>query len=174
MGRCIWVPGRDAFIRFSEGTINEVFNLETGFDMPLSFGELDEEYRQMDTTYLGGKLEIHRKEPGILTEQDGLPFNFELFRHYFQYTYMSCRQLGGVEVPDLMNIGPMVLASNIQMYEPRPFDYACYLVNKIHEVFLNLQENPSPHFKLYSLLMHIVLFYRCFSGNVAQRTNFAY
>lgn len=77
---------------------------------------------------------------------------------------MSCGKLGGVEFLDLMSIGPLVLASDIQMYEPKPFGYASYLVEKLYEGFLNLRDNKSPNLKFYSLLMHLVLFYGRFKG----------
>lgn len=63
-----------------------------------------------------------------------------------------------------MSIGPFVLASDIQMYEPEPFDYVSYLVERLHEVFLNLKDNNCPNFKFYSLLMHLILFYGYFRG----------
>lgn len=67
-------------------------------------------------------------------------------------------------MPDLASIGSLVLASNIQMYEPRPFDYATYLVERLHKVFLNLRDDTHPNFKFYSLLMHLVLFYGYVKG----------
>lgn len=149
----------DAFIKFSTSTMNEVFNLDPNPDKPLSFRDLEEVYLRMDTTYTGWKISIHKRQPRKLNEEYGPSFSIDLFRHYLQYTYMSCEQVGGVEVPDLASIGPLVLASNIQMYEPGPFDYATYLVEKLHEGFLNLKDNRNPTFKFDSLLMHLVLFY---------------
>lgn len=130
----------------------------------MSFGELEEEYLRKDTTYIDWKLAIHKAQLGKLTEEDGPPFSIDLFRHYLKYTYMSCKQVGGVEVPNLASIGTLVLASNIQMYEPRPFNYATYLVEKLHEGFLNPRDNQNPIFKFYSLLMHLIMFYGHISG----------
>lgn len=45
-----------------------MFNLDFGFDKPLSFGELEEEYQRMDTTYLGWKQVVHKEEAGELTK----------------------------------------------------------------------------------------------------------
>lgn len=59
-----------------------MFNLDSGFGKALSFGELEEEYQRMDTTYLGWKLGVHKEEVGQLTKQDGPPFNIDLFRNY--------------------------------------------------------------------------------------------
>lgn len=67
-------------------------------------------------------------------------------------------------MPDLASTGPLVLAFDIQMYEPRPFDYATYLVERLHEGFLNLRDDTHPNFKFYSLLMHLVLFYGYVKG----------
>lgn len=87
-----------------------------------------------------------------------------IFKKYLQYSYMACGQVGGVEAPDVANIGPLVLAADIQRHDPRAFYFASYLVNRLHEGFLNLKENPDKHFKHYSLLMHIILFYGRFRG----------
>lgn len=80
--RCIQLPNGEAFIRFSMGTINEVFNLDPSPDKPLSFGELEEEYLRMDTTYTSWKFSIHKRQAGELIEEDEPPFNIDLFRHY--------------------------------------------------------------------------------------------
>lgn len=88
----------------------------------------------MDTTYKGWNLAFHGVQKGILTEEDGPPFNMDIFRHYLQYTYMSCGQVGGIEVPDVANIESLVLAANVQMYEPRPFDYATYVYKNYMKV----------------------------------------
>lgn len=77
---------------------------------------------------------------------------------------MSYGQLGGIEVPDLTSIGPLFLALDIQMYEPRQFGYASYLVERFYEGFLNLRDDNCPNFKLYSLLMHLIIFYGHFKG----------
>ncbi|XP_059067603.1 uncharacterized protein LOC131858388 [Cryptomeria japonica] len=77
------------------------------------------------------------KEKGQLTKQDGPPFEITLFRQYLQYTYWACGQVCGEKVLDVTRIGPLVLAIDIQMHEPRPFDYATYLTEKLHEGFLN-------------------------------------
>lgn len=50
------------------------------------------------------------------------------------------------------------------MYQSRPFDYAAYLVEKLHEGFLNIKDNRNPTFKFYSLLMHLVLLYGHMKG----------
>lgn len=105
--RYIQFPNGDTFIRFSTGTVNEVFNLDPNRDKLLSFGELKEEYLWMYTTYTGWKIAIHKRQLGKLTKEDGPPFSIDLFRHYLQYTYMSCRQVGGVEVPNLLSIRPL-------------------------------------------------------------------
>lgn len=57
-----------------------------------------------------------------------------------------------------------MLVVDIQMHELRPFDYATYLAEKLHEGFLSLQTEPNPTFKFYSLLMHMVLFYGHMKG----------
>lgn len=77
---------------------------------------------------------------------------------------MPCGQVGGIEVPDVASIGPLLLATNVHMYEPSPFDYATYLAKKLHKSFLNLRNNREPTFKFYSLLMHLILFYGRFWG----------
>lgn len=89
--RCIQFPNGEVFIRFIHGTIDEVFSLDPNPDVPLSFEELEEEFVKMDTTYKGWNLDFHRVQKGILTKEDGPPFNMDIFRHYLQYTYMSCR-----------------------------------------------------------------------------------
>lgn len=43
-----------------------------------------------------------------------------------------------MEVLDVAQMGPLVLVADIQTHEPRQFDYATYLVDKLHEGFLNL------------------------------------
>lgn len=81
--------------------------------MPLSFVDLEEEYGKMDTTYQGWNLVIRKEEKGRLTEEDGPPYDMTIFKKYLQYTYMACGQVGGVEAPDVANIGPLVLAADI-------------------------------------------------------------
>lgn len=78
-----------------------------------------------------------------MTDEDGPPFDINIFRQYLQYTYMACEQVEGVETLDVAWVGPLVLAANTQM----------------HEGFLSLHNNPDKYFKFYSLLIHIVLFY---------------
>ena len=53
----------------------------------------------------------------------------------------------------------MVLASNVQMMEPRPYDYAEYIVDDIHSCFVNFKDVDSLVLKNYSLLMHMILYY---------------
>ena len=36
----------------------------------------------------------------------------------------------------LMEVDPMVLASDVQMLEPRPYDYVEYVVDNIHTAFV--------------------------------------
>lgn len=51
-------------------------------------------------------------EKGKLTDEDGPPFDINIFRQYLQCTYMVCRQVGGVEVLDVAQVGPLVLAAD--------------------------------------------------------------
>lgn len=62
------------------------------------------------------------------------PYDMTIFKKYLQYTYMACGQVGGVEAPDVANIGLLVLAADIQRHEPRAFDFASYLVDGLHEL----------------------------------------
>lgn len=113
----------------------------------------------------------NKVENGRLTEEDGPPYDMTIFKKYLQYTYMACGQVGGVEAPDVANIGPLVLAAEVERHEPRVFDFASYLVDRLHEGFLNLKDNPDKYFKHYSLLMHIVLFYGKLRGLWPEELN---
>lgn len=64
-----------------------------------------------------------------------------------------------MEVPNLMEIGPMVLASNIQMLEPRPCNYVEYVIDNIHSSFVIFNDVEFSTFRHYSFLMHMVLYY---------------
>lgn len=64
-----------------------------------------------------------------------------------------------MEVPYLMEIGPMVLASNVQMMEPRPYDYTEYIIDSIHSCFVNFNDVNTLIFKIYSLFMHMIFYY---------------
>ena len=74
-------------------------------------------------------------------------------------TYQSCGQVGSIDVLDLMEIGPMVLASYLQMLEPRSYDNAKYLVDNIHTYLLNFKNINTSIFRHYSLLIHMILYY---------------
>ena len=54
----------------------------------------------------------------------------------------------------------MVLVSNVQMLEPRPYDYSKYVVDNIQTNFVNFNDVEYPTFKDYSLFMHMVLYFR--------------
>ena len=54
-----------------------------------------------------------------------------------------------MEAPNLMEVGPMMLASDVQMLEPRPYDYAKYVVKNIHTTFVNFDDVEYPTFKHY-------------------------
>ena len=49
-----------------------------------------------------------------------------------------------MEAPDFMEIEPMVLALDIQILEPRPYDYAEYVVDNIHTSFVNFEDVEYP------------------------------
>lgn len=125
--RYIQLPNGDPFIRLSAGSIQEVVGMAYEPYMPLSFIDLEGEYTQIDTTHTVWKLAIHKTEKGRIMEEDGPPFEINLFRQYLQYTYWACNQVCGEEVPDIARIGPLVLTADIQMHDSRPFDYATYL-----------------------------------------------
>lgn len=102
---------------------------------------------------------LHKIVREPLTVADGPPFNINIFKIYLDMTYQSCEQLGGMGVPNLMEIGPMVLASDIQMLDARPFDYAKYVVDTIHTSFVNFNDVENPTLRHYSLFMHMILYY---------------
>ena len=102
-------------------------------------------------------LQKIEKEP--LTAVNGPPFSIKFFKTYFDMRYQSCGQVGGMEAPNLIEIGPMVLASNIQMLEPRAYDYVEYVIDNIHTSFVNFEDVEYPTFKNYSLLMPMVLYF---------------
>lgn len=91
MKTCIQIPSGDAFIRFNMATIYEVFDLSYEVGVPLSFEELEEEYRTMDMTYQGWTLAIHMVEKGKLMDKDGPGYDVNILKQYLQYTYMACR-----------------------------------------------------------------------------------
>ena len=53
----------------------------------------------------------------------------------------------------------MLLAFDIQMLEPKPYDYAKYVVDNIHTSFVNFNDVEYPNFRHYSLLMHMIFYY---------------
>lgn len=55
-------------------------NLEA--NVPLSFENLLEEYRRIDTTYQCWNLALHKAEKGRLTEEDGSPYDLNIFKRY--------------------------------------------------------------------------------------------
>lgn len=97
------------------------------------------------------------REP--LTTENGPPFNINMFKTYLGMTYKSYGQVGGMGILDLMEIGPMVLVYDVQMLEPRPYDYTKYVVDNVHSCCVNFNDVDFPTFKHYSLLMHIILYY---------------
>lgn len=80
MKRWIQFPNADAFIRFNRTIIYEVFDLSYEENLPLSFEELEKEYRTMDMAYQGWNLAIHKVEKGKLTNEDGPPYDVNIFR----------------------------------------------------------------------------------------------
>lgn len=102
---------------------------------------------------------LHKIDKEPLNIVDGPPFSVKFFKTYLDMTYQSCGQVGGMEAPDLMEIGPMVFALNFQMLEPRPYDYVEYVVDNIHTSFINFEDVEYPTFKHYSLLIHMVLYF---------------
>ena len=102
---------------------------------------------------------LHKVFREPLTVVDGPPFNINMFKTYLDMKYQSCGHIGGMGVLDLRVIGPMVLASNIQMFDPRPYDYVEYVFNNIHSYFVNFNDIKCHTFRHYSLLMHMVLYY---------------
>lgn len=80
MKRCVQIPTGDAFIWFNTVTIYEVFDLNYEAVVPLSFEELEEEYKTMDTTYQGWNFAIHGAEKGKLIDEDGPPYDVNIFR----------------------------------------------------------------------------------------------
>lgn len=67
----------------------------------------------MDTTYQGWNLVFHKAEKGRLTEDDRPPYDINILKKYFQYTYMACGQVGGVKALDVARMGLMVLAADV-------------------------------------------------------------
>lgn len=88
--RCILLLDGTGFISFTVAMIQEVFGLDFEVEVPLSFNDLEEENRKMDTTHQGWNLVFHKAEKGRLTEEDGPPYDINIFKKYFQYTYMAC------------------------------------------------------------------------------------
>lgn len=52
------LPYGTALVHFAKATIQEVFAVDLEVDVPLSFVDLEEEYRKMDTTYQGWNLVV--------------------------------------------------------------------------------------------------------------------
>lgn len=49
--RCIMLPDGTSLVHFAKATIQEVFAVDLEAELPLSFVDLEEEYRKMDSTY---------------------------------------------------------------------------------------------------------------------------
>lgn len=66
----------------------------------------------------------------------------------------------GTKVSEFMSVGPMVITAEIQFHNARPFDYASHISRGI-DLGLGAIKNGSPtiHFKNYSILMHMILYY---------------
>ena len=74
-------------MEISIDSLNEFFKLMDGLTERLSFRELKNEYEISDISYMQWKLILHKVKKEPLNEADGLPFNIQLLKTYFDMTY---------------------------------------------------------------------------------------